>query len=87
MQPEAEVECETLIAVRVITHLAGTVGTSTTDTGDTSDCATGTPRFSTGLVASLFADGIGLPFVFGQALWEESQQEKQMPVVSYSLWT
>ena len=51
-----------------ITHLAGTVGTSTTDTRNTGDGTTSTPGLSGGLVASLLAHGVRLPLVLGDAL-------------------
>ena len=49
-------------------HLAGAVGTSTTNTGDTCNSTTGTPGLGTGLVASLLADGVRLPLVLREAL-------------------
>lgn len=48
--------------------LAGSVCSSTTNTRDTSDSTAGTPRFGTGLMASLLADGVCLPLVFRKAL-------------------
>jgi hypothetical protein len=51
-----------------IAHLARTVGTSTTNTGNTGNSTTSTPRFGTGLVASLLADSVCLPFVLCHAL-------------------
>jgi hypothetical protein len=47
--------------------LARAVGASTTDTGNTSNGTTSTPRFSTRLVAGLFADCVCLPLVFSHA--------------------
>ena len=49
-------------------HLAGAVGTSTTNTGDTRNSTTGTPGLGTGLVASLLANGVSLTLVLCDAL-------------------
>lgn len=50
-------------------YLAGAVCTTTADTGNTSDGTAGTPGLCGGLVASLFADGVGLALVLCNALW------------------
>ena len=50
-------------------YLAGTVCTAAADTGDTSDGTAGTPGLCGGLVAGLFADGVGLALVLCDALW------------------
>lgn len=49
-------------------YLAGAVGSTATDTGNTGYGTTGTPRLCGCLVASLFADGIGLALVLCDAL-------------------
>ena len=51
-----------------MTHLAGSVSSSTTNTGNTCDGTTGTPGLSRGLVTSLLAHGVCLALVFGDAL-------------------
>lgn len=51
------------------------MSSSSTNTGDTCNGTTGTPGLSTCLVTSLFTDGVCLPFILSDALWQKMNKK------------